>query len=273
MDTHVAGLDLREVTDRHQAAWATGDFSQLARQVMRASEELCLAVDPRPNQRVLDVACGSGNAALAAARRYCEVTGIDFVPAQIEWARQRAAAERCTVDFQVQDAQALTFADGTFDVVVSVFGVMMAPDQQRAAAEMMRVCRPGGTIGLANPTPEGLGGDFFKVHAMYMPPSECLTPAGRWGTEAGLRGLFGAGLQSLATCRRSVYMYFRSVDHIVDAFRMHFGPTTRAFACIDRQDQERMRRDLRQVFERYNRATDGTVVVECEYLQAVAIRR
>lgn len=273
MDTHAAGLDLRELTDRQQAAWAEGDFSQIARQVIRASEELCVALDPRPRQRVLDVACGSGNAALTVARRDCDVTGIDFVPAQIERARQRAVAERCAVDFQVQDAQALTFPDATFDVVLSVFGVMMAPDRKKAAAEILRVCRPGGKIGLANPTPEGLGGDFFKVHATYLPPSECLLPAGRWGTEPGLRELFGTAIQSMATTRRSLYMYFRSIDHIVEAFRTHFGPTIRAFACVEPRDQERLRRDLRRVFERYNRAPDGTVVAEFEYLQAVAIRR
>jgi ubiquinone/menaquinone biosynthesis C-methylase UbiE len=266
-------MDLRAMTARQQAAWVTGDFSQLARQVVRASEDLCEALDPRPNQRLLDVACGSGNASLAAARRYCQVTGIDFVPAQIDYARRRAAVEHCEIDFQVQDAQALSFLDASFDLVVSVFGVMFAPDQAKAAAEMMRVCRRGGKIGVANPTPEGLGGDFFKVHAKYLPMSEGLMPAGRWGTEEGLAELFGEGVEWQARRRRRLYMYFRTVEEGVEAFGRHFGPTSRALAYVEGREQERLRRELRVVFERYNRAADGTAVLECEYLEVVALRR
>src|SRR5688572_26092468 len=142
------GIDYAAVTQRLQATWATGDFHEIARQIVPVSEALVQRVDPRPGQRVLDVACGSGNAALVAARRYCEVTGIDYVPALVERAMARAAAEGVRADFRVVDAQALPFPDASFDVVLSVFGVMFAPDQEKAAKELLRVCRRGGTIGL-----------------------------------------------------------------------------------------------------------------------------
>jgi len=273
MNTHIADADLSAITDRQKAAWAGGDFSQIARQLVPVSEDLCAAVDPHSGRRLLDVACGSGNTALIAARRYCEVSGIDFVPAHIEYARQRAAAEHAPVDFQVQDAQALDFPDARFDFVVSAFGVMFAPDQKKAAAEMVRVCRPGGKIGLANWTSDGFGGDFFITHARNMPPESGLVAAGRWGTEAGLKDLFGGGIASLETRRRTFRMYFRSLDHAVEAFRKNFGPTSRAFSLIEPRDQQRLQQDLWRMFEHYNRATDGTAVVECDYLQAVATRR
>lgn len=272
MKTHVLEADPCAITDRQQTSWASGDFSQIARQLVRVSEDLCSAMDPHPADRVLDVACGSGNTCLIAARRFCEVTGIDFVPAQIECARRRAEAEHFQIDFQVQDAQALSFSNGSFDHVLSVFGVMFAPDQEKAAAEMLRVCRPGGKIGLANWMPEAFGGDFYKVHVKYMPPPAGLMPGGRWGTRAGLMNLFGSGIQSMTTSRLSFHMYFRTIEHMVEAFLTNFGPTSRAFAYVDEPDRERFRRDLRQMFERYNEATDGTAIVKCEYVQMVGIR-
>jgi len=170
MTTNSSTPDYAHITEHQQKTWATGDFSEVARQVVSVSEDLCRAVDPHAGERVLDVACGSGNTALAVARRYCQVSGIDYVPALIERAKVRAGAEGTSIDFRVADAQALPFGEAAFDAVVSVFGVMFAPDQKKAASELIRVCRPGGRIGLACWMPEGIGGAFFGVHGRYLLP-------------------------------------------------------------------------------------------------------
>lgn len=272
MGTGAQSVDYSTITQRQQATWATGDFNEIARQVMSASEALCQAVDPRPGQRVLDVACGSGNAALVAARRYCEVTGIDYVPALVERAKMRAVAEGTKIDFQVADAQALPFPDTHFDVLLSVFGVMFAPDQEQAASELLRVCGPGGKIGLCCWMPEDFGGDFFSVHARYVPSPPGVKPPVRWGTDAGLAELLGRGASAIKSERRAVFQYYRSVDHAIDVFRAYFGPTSRAFQMTSGEAQEALRKDLEGVFKRYNRATDGTLVLESRYLQTVATR-
>src|SRR5690554_614112 len=182
-------LDYQTITARQKEVWATGDFHEIARQNVIMGEALCAALDPHGGDRVLDIACGSGTAALIAARRYCEVSGIDYVPALIERAKRRAAAEGFNVDFRVADAQALPFPDASFDVALSVYGVQFAPDQERAASEMLRVCRLGGRIGLATPIQKGWSGDFFATNAKYMPPPPGVQPPLRWGTEAGLNEL------------------------------------------------------------------------------------
>lgn len=267
MDTN--SVDFRAITDRQQKVWATGDFHELARQTMAASEKLCEALDPHAGQRVLDVACGSGNAALVAARRYCEVTGLDYVPALIERAKVRAAAEGVEIDFHVGDAQALPFPAASFDVVLSVFGVMFAPDQEQTARELMRVCRPGGTIGLSCWMPEGFGGALFKTQARYVPPPAGLKPPVRWGTDAGLAELFGDGVHVKSSGPTTTLQYFRSVDHAVDVFRTYFGPANKAFQTLDAGAAENLRRDMAETFTRFNRATDGTLVLEATYLQAI----
>lgn len=272
MESHTESIDYRGITDRMQAAWATGDFNELARQIVGVSEALCQAVDPRPKQRVLDVACGSGNAALVAARRYCDVTGIDFVPALVERARVRAAAEGTKIDFRVGDAQALPFPDASFDVVLSVFGVMFAPDQEKAGQELLRVCRPGGTIGLATWPPEGMAAEVFRTAAQYVPPPPGLKPPNRWGTEAGLVEILGKGTSAMKTEARQFAQYFRSVDHMLDVFRTYFGPTNRAFESLDASGQERYKSELLAIYNRYNRATDGTAVIDANYVQVVATR-
>jgi SAM-dependent methyltransferase len=260
------------ITQRQQATWATGDFNAIARKTMAMSEALVQAVDPHAGQAVLDVACGSGNAALIAGRRDCEVTGIDYVPRLIERAKMRAAAEGIDADFRVGDAQDLPFPDATFDVVLSVFGVMFAPDQEKAASEVVRVCRPGGTIGLASWMPEAFGGDFFGAHARYVPPPPGTQPPVRWGTDKGLQELLGAGVSSMRNERRLVFGYYRSVDHAFELHRTYFGPTLRAFETVEPGKHSDLRKDIRNVFERYNRATDGTAIVEYEYLQTIATR-
>ncbi|WP_416140436.1 class I SAM-dependent methyltransferase [Halomonas sp. HK25] len=265
-------VDYQAVTARQQEVWATGDFHEIARQNVVMAEALCTAVDPHGGERVLDIACGSGTAALVAARRYCEVTGIDYVPALIERARQRAAAEGFDVDFQVADAQALPFPDAHFDVVLSVYGVQFAPDQARAASELLRVCRLGGRIGLATPIPKGWSGDFFATNAKYMPPPPGLHPPLRWGTAAGLDELLGAGTSAIGSEERTALQYYRSVDHAVQVFLRYFGPAIRASDAAGEDARERFRDELQAVFGRYNRATDGTAVVENRYLLTVATR-
>ena len=266
-------LDYRVITERQQATWATGDFHEIGRQVVAVSDALCQAVDPHAGQRVLDVACGSGNAALAAARRYCDVSGIDYVPALVGRAKTRASAEGIRVDFRVGDAQALPFADASFDIVLSVFGVMFAPDQEKAASELLRVCGPGGRVGLCSWMPTDFGGEFFAIHARYAPPPRGVKPPVRWGTHAGLIELFGDGIHAIKSERRTVFQYYRSVDHAIDLFRTYFGPTKRAFQMVDATGQASLRKDLEALFSRYNRAIDGTLVLEAGYLQTIATRQ
>jgi SAM-dependent methyltransferase len=264
--------DCRAITDIQQAMWASGDFHEIARQNVAIAEALCQAVDPHAGERVLDVACGSGTMALVAARRYCAVTGVDYVPALVERARTRARADLLEVDLRVADAHALPFADASFDVVLSVYGVQFAPDQQRSAGELLRVCRPGGRIGLASPVPDGWSGDFFATHARYAPPSPGVPPPQRWGTTGGLADLLGDGVRSITNEPRTALQYYRSPEHAVEVFSTYFGPTIRALETVGSERQADLLRDLAEVFTRYNRAADGTAVVENTYLLSVAVR-
>jgi ubiquinone/menaquinone biosynthesis C-methylase UbiE len=265
-------IDYQAITARQQDVWATGDFHEIARQNVVMAEALCSAVDPHGGDRVLDVACGSGTAALVAARRYCEVSGIDYVPALVERAGRRAAAEGFEIDFREADAQDLPFPDASFDAILSVYGVQFAPDQERAAAELLRVCRPGGKIGLATPLREGWSGDFFATNAKYTPPPPGIKPPLRWGTDAGLDELLGDGVSSIDSEERTALQYYRSIDHAVEVFLHYFGPAVRAADAAGDTARESFRSDLRAVFDRYNRATDGTAVVENRYLLTVATR-
>ena len=262
----------QELTGRQQATWASGDFHEVARQNVWMAEMLCQAVDPHPGQRVLDVACGSGNAALVAARRYCQVAGIDFVPGLIERARRRAAAEGRELDFRVADAQSLPYPDASFDVVLSVYGVQFAPNQEKAAGELLRVCRPGSKIGLAGPIAEGWSGDFFAVHGRYAPPPPGVKSPLRWGTDDGIHALLGRGAHVIENERRTSLQYFRSVNHAVEVFCTYFGPTMRALQVSDEEAQQDFVEELEAVFSRYNRATDGTAIVENQYLQTIVMR-
>ncbi len=268
-----SGPDFGAIKQRQQRTWASGDFAAVGGRLVIVGETLCEAVDLRAGSRVLDVACGSGTAALAAARRGCDVTGIDYVPALLERGRERAAVERLVVDFQDGDAEALPFADASFDVVLSTFGVMFAPNQAQAAAELLRVCRPGGTIGLANWTPEGMNGQMFALNGRYLPPPPGLTSPGRWGTEEGIRDLLGHGVDDLRFERPSFVFRNRSPRHWLDFFRTHFGPVKGVFDTIDDAGQEAYAADLLALLDRFNRADDGTLVAAAEYLEVVATRR
>ncbi|WP_255171571.1 class I SAM-dependent methyltransferase [Natrononativus amylolyticus] len=263
--------DYTDVTRSQQETWSAGDFNEIARQNVVMAEALCETVDPHPGQRVLDVACGSGTAALVAERRYCEVSGIDYVPGLIERATARARANGQSVDFRVGDAQDLPFPDDSFDAVLSVYGVQFAPDQERAASELLRVCKPGGTIGLASPVPEGWSGDWFAVHARYAPPPPDVQSPLLWGTDDRLEELLGSGTRSIESERRTALQYYRSIDHAVSVFSTYFGPTIRALELSDPKTRERLRDDLEDVFTRYNRTSDGTAIVENRYLETTAV--
>lgn len=265
-------VDYQAVTASQMEVWAAGDFHEIARQNVVMAEALCSTVDPHGGDRVLDIACGSGTAALVAARRYCDVTGIDYVPALIERARRRSVAEGFEVEFLVADAQELPFPDGSFDVVLSVYGVQFAPDQEQAASEMLRVCRPGGRIGLATPISTGWSGDFFAAIAKCMPPPPGINPPSRWGTNAGLEELLGKGTSSIDSEERTALQYYRCVEHAANVFLTYFGPAVRASSVSHDHAREALRSDLDRLFSQHNRATDGTAVVENRYLLTVATR-
>jgi SAM-dependent methyltransferase len=265
--------DFAAIKVRQQQAWATGDYAMIAHSLVLVSELLCHAVDLRAGQRVLDVATGSGNTALAAARHWCDVTGIDYVPALLERARERAAAERLPVTFREGDAEDLPVPDGAFDVVLSTFGVMFAPDQAQAARELLRVCRSGGKIGLASWTPDGFAGQGFRMTAEYVPPPPGVLPPMRWGTEEELRALFGTGVTSLHCTRRSVIFRYRSAHPYLEHQRTYFGPTIRTFEGLPAEQQERLSRAMLENIQRFNQSGDATMVVPIEYLEVVATKR
>src|SRR5205809_2332258 len=224
--------DLSAIKQKQQQTWGSGDYGLVANSIIVVSELLCDAVDLRSNRKVLDVATGTGNTALAAARRFCEVTGVDYVPSLLERARERAAVDRLKVTFQEGDAEKLPVPDRSFDYVLSTFGVMFAPDQERAASELLRVCRPGGKIGLANWRPDSFAGEMFRSIAKYVPHPPELKPPSRWGTEEGLKELLGAGVSDLRSSRRSVIWRYPSPQYWVDYFRKYFGPTKRTFEAL-----------------------------------------
>lgn len=271
--TQTGGPDLSAIKARQQQTWAAGNYAVVGSTLVLVSELLCEAVDLRAGQQVLDVATGNGNTALAAARRWCEVTGTDYVPSLLEQAQARAAADGLQVTFREGDAEHLPFPDASFDVVLSTFGAMFAPDQDQTARELLRVCRPGGRIGLANWTPDGFAGQLFKVSGTYAPPPAGLQPPVRWGTEARLWELFGDAVADLRTTVRQYVFRYRSAEHWLDVQRTTFGPTLRTFETLDADGQERYTADLLGLVERFNGSGDATMVVPSDYLEAVAIRR
>lgn len=267
-----APVDLAGIKRRQQATWASGDFSIIGTTLQIVGESLCEAVDVLAGERVLDVACGNGNATLAAARRFAKVVGVDYVPALLQRGAERSAAERLGIDFVEGDAEELPFPDGAFDVVLSTFGVMFTADQERAARELVRVCRPGGKIGLANWTPEGFIGKFFKVVSRFVPPPAGVSSPLRWGTEAGLEALFGASKRGARVERKHFMFRYLSPDHMIETFREFYGPTFRAFAALDPDAQRALARDLADLAQEFNRAGNGSLVVPSEYLEVVIER-
>lgn len=264
--------DLNAIKAKQQQTWATGDFSMIGWNTVFPGELLCEAVGLRAGEKVLDVATGSGNAALSAARRNCDAVGIDYVPALIERARARAAVEALPARFEVGDCEAIEFADGDFDVVMSVYGSMFAPDQQKAADELVRVCRPGGRIGMANWTPEGFWGQAFGLIGRYMPPAPGLRPPPQWGTEARLKELFGAATSSMKIVKRSALFRFRSSAHWIKVFSAYFGPIIRTLGALDAQKRSEFLAELDATLNRFNCSGDATLVVSADYLEVVIVR-
>ena len=263
--------DLAVVKARQQAAWASGNFAIIGRTHQIVGEMLCEALDVGSKERVLDVAAGNGNATLAAARRFADVTSTDFVPALLEAGRRRAEAEGLVVRFEHADAENLPYIDGRFDVVLSTFGVMFAPDHSRAARELMRVCRPGGRIGLASWTPGGFLGDLFRTIAAHVPPVRGVLSPLLWGTDAHVRRLFEGAAGIEHTPRHFAFRY-KSAEHFVDVFRAFYGPVHKAFGALDRAGQAALEADLLALLRHADRGGAGGLVVPAEYLETVITR-
>jgi ubiquinone/menaquinone biosynthesis C-methylase UbiE len=266
-----AAVDLSAVKAKQQAMWASGDFSVIGTTLQIVGELLCEAVDVGGGERVLDVAAGNGNATLAAARRFAHVTSTDYVPALLDGGRRRAEADGLAVTFEVADAEALPYPDASFDVILSTFGVMFAPDHARSSSEMLRVCRPGGRIGLASWTPEGFIGQLFRVVSKHVPPPAGVKSPLLWGTREHLQSLF-AGAASMSHTVREFAFRYESAEHFVDVFRTFYGPTYKAFAALDANGQAALEADLLALLKRCARPAAAGLVVPGEYLETVITR-
>jgi SAM-dependent methyltransferase len=266
-------IDLAAVKARQQAAWSTGDYAVVGTTLQIVGENLCEALDLRAGARVLDVAAGNGNATLAAARRWCEVTSTDYVASLLESGRARAQAEGHPVKFQQADAESLPFADASFDAVLSTYGVMFTPNQDQAASELARVCKPGGKIGLANWTPDSFIGQLFKTIGKYIPPAPGVKSPALWGTQARLEELFGTGAREIRTTSREFTFRYRSPAHWIEVFRTYYGPMNKTFGALDADKQAAFTQDLLVLMESRNRSGDATLVLPSEYLEVVITRR
>jgi len=268
-----AAPDYAAIKQRQQATWASGDFAIIGVTLQIVGESLAEAAGVRAGERVIDIAAGNGNATLAAARRFARVTSTDYVPALLEKGRARAAAEGLQVDFREADAEALPFYDGSFDVALSTFGTMFTPDHARCAAEMLRVVRGGGRIGIASWTPSGFIGQMFKTVGRHVPPPAGLVSPAMWGSEDYLRQLFGQEAASIRAQPRIFNFRYASAAHMVQVFRDYYGPVLKAFGALDPAGQQALEQDLTALIEEANIAGDSSLVVPAEYLEAVIIKR
>lgn len=265
--------DMAAVKERMRKVWTSGEYARIGNPLVIIGERLVEAVDVRSGERVLDVATGSGNTAISAARRFCDVTGMDLAPEWIEHAKRRAEAEGMEIKFEVGDAEEMKYPDGSFDVVLSTLGVMFAPDQEKTASELLRVTRSGGRIGVSNWTPDGFIGQMLKTVGGHVPPPPGIKPPPLWGTEERLEELFGDGVSSIEATPQTYTFRYPSVGHFVNYFRNYYGPTVRAFAALDAEGQDALARDLEGLLETRNVSGDGTLVVPSDYLEAVAVKR
>lgn len=265
--------DFAAVKTRQQAAWASGNYAVIGVTLQLVGESLAEACDLRWDEKVLDVAAGNGNVTLAAARRGCKVISTDYVPALLERGAKRADAEGLQVEFREADAEALPFDDASFDAVVSTFGVMFTPNQQQAASEMARVCRPGGRIGMANWTPEGFIGQMFKTLGKHMPPPAGVQPPSRWGVEDNLRTMFGEQAAEITANKRFFNFRYRSPAHFIEVFRTWYGPVHKAFAALPPEAGAALERDLTALMESLNKGGPNSLVIPGEYLEVVIKRR
>jgi SAM-dependent methyltransferase len=267
-----AAPDFAVIKQRQQTAWSSGDYAIIGTTLQLVGESLCEAVDLHSGERVLDVAAGNGNASLAAARRWANVVSSDYVVTLLERGRDRARAEGLVLEFREADAEALPFRDGAFDVVLSTFGVMFAPNQEQAAAELIRVTRAGGRIGLANWTPNGFIGNLFKTISKHVPPPPLVKSPALWGSPERLNELFGSYGATVAVTPKPFMFRYRSPLHWMDVFRTYYGPVLKTFAALDPQGQAALQRDLLMLVAEFNRAKDGTMVVPSDYLEVVVTR-
>ena len=266
------GPDLAAVKQRQQATWAGGDYAVVGTTLQIVGETLAETADIRGGERVLDVAAGNGNASLAAARRFADVTSTDYVPALLDKAAARAQAEGLAMTFQVADVEELPFADRSFDVVLSTFGAMFAPDHQRTADEMLRVLRPGGRLGMTNWTPESFIGQLFKMIGRHVPPPAGLQSPAAWGTEAHCAALFGTRAGAMRGERRQFNFRYRSAAHFVQVFRDYYGPTHKAFGALSAPGRQALEADLLDLLGRLNAAGPRSLVIPSEYLEVVVVR-
>ena len=262
-------VDFAAIKGRQQAAWSAGNYAVVGTTLQIVGEALCEALDVRAGERALDVAAGNGNATLAAARRGCDVVSTDYVRALLDVGRARASAEDLAVRFEEADAENLRYPDGSFDVVVSTFGVMFTPNQEKAASELVRVCRRGGKIGLANWTPGGMVGEMFKVIGRYAPPPAGVKSPAQWGTAERLHELFGNRIASIDVARKHFVFRYRTPQQWLDTFRTYYGPVHKTFGALDPGKQEALAADLIGLAQRFNSATDGTLAAPSEYLEVV----
>ncbi|HEY6858772.1 MAG TPA: class I SAM-dependent methyltransferase [Pseudolabrys sp.] len=272
-DAPAESPDLAVIKARQQAAWSSGNYAVVGTTLQIVGEELCEALDLGAGRKVLDVAAGNGMVSLAAARRWCNVVSTDYVASLLECGRARALAEGLPIEFKEADAEALPFADGSFDTVVSTFGVMFTPNQDKAAAELLRVCKSGGQIGLTNWTPDGFIGQMFKTLGKYLPPPAAAKSPLLWGTRARLTELFGPASTWIKTEPRHFNFRYRSAEHFVEVFRAYYGPMLKAFSALEVSQQKRLEKDLHDLIARMNKAGDGTMVVPSEYLEIVIMKR
>jgi len=265
--------DLAALKTRQQAAWSAGNYAVVGTTLQIVGESLCEAMDLRAGTQVLDVAAGNGNASLAAARRWCEVTSTDYVSSLLDAGRARAQAEGHEIRFQAADAENLPFADASFDAVVSTFGVMFTPNQEQAARELVRVCRPGGRIGLANWTPASFIGQVFKTIGKYIPPAAGVKSPALWGTRERLDELFGGRAKEIHVTAREFVFRYRSTMHWLEVFRTYYGPMNKTFGALDADKQSAFTEELIALMRRGNRSGDATLVLPSEYLEVVVVRK
>jgi ubiquinone/menaquinone biosynthesis C-methylase UbiE len=273
LEAATAAPDYAAIKQRQQATWASGDYAVVGTTLQIVGEALAEATDVRAGERVLDVAAGNGNATLAAARRFAQVTSTDYVPALLDKGRERARAEGLSVQFETADAAELPFADGSFDVVLSTFGAMFTPDHVRTAREMLRVVRLGGRIGMANWTPEGFIGRLFKVIGAHVPPPAGVKSPALWGTESHVAELFGERAAQIRIERRYFNFRYRSAAHWLQVFREFYGPTHKAFAALDEAGQLALERDIVALLAAMNTAGASSLVIPSEYLEIVITRQ
>jgi ubiquinone/menaquinone biosynthesis C-methylase UbiE len=269
----VASPDLTAIKGKQHSAWSSGNYAIIGTTLQIVGEQLAEAIDLRAGQKVLDIAAGNGNATLAAARRWCDVTSTDYVETLLKSGTKRAEAEGLPITFQKADAEDLPFSDASFDAVLSTFGAMFSPDQTRTASEMLRVCKSGGRIGLANWTPGGFIGQIFKVIGKHLPPPAGLKSPLLWGTREWLDKTFGAESSSLIVEPRMFIFRYRSAEHFLDMFRDYYGPMLKAFEALGETGSTALAHDIVDLIGQSNRSGDATMVVPGEYVEVVVTKR